>query len=79
MYLYSSTLAAWFSRRQTKGSLVKLQLLKAIYISYNPDTQRRDVSYLSHYGYQLEKTQPVDMFPFTQHVESIALLENSMK
>jgi 23S rRNA (uracil1939-C5)-methyltransferase len=59
------------------SSLVKLQPQKVIYISCNPDTQRRDVSYLSRHGYQLEKIQPVDMFPFTQHCELVALLERS--
>ncbi|MBQ6655594.1 MAG: 23S rRNA (uracil(1939)-C(5))-methyltransferase RlmD [Erysipelotrichaceae bacterium] len=56
------------------SSLVKLKPRKVVYISCNPDTQRRDISYLSKHGYQVEELQPVDMFPFTEHVESICLL-----
>jgi 23S rRNA (uracil1939-C5)-methyltransferase len=47
---------------------------KIVYVSCNPATQARDVSLLSTH-YQVTKTQPVDMFPFTQHVENVALLE----
>ena len=59
------------------SSLVKLKPRKVVYISCNPDTQRRDISYLNSHGYKVEELQPVDMFPFTEHVESIALLERN--
>ncbi|MCR5066463.1 MAG: 23S rRNA (uracil(1939)-C(5))-methyltransferase RlmD, partial [Erysipelotrichaceae bacterium] len=48
------------------SSLVKLKPQKVVYISCNPDTQKRDISYLSRNGYQLKDIQPVDMFPFTE-------------
>ena len=47
---------------------------KVVYISCNPETQARDVQILKEYRYRIEKIQPVDMFPFTSHVENICLL-----
>ena len=47
---------------------------KIVYVSCNPATQARDVNLLSE-KYKLTKTQAVDMFPHTQHVENVVLLE----
>jgi len=47
---------------------------KIVYVSCNPSTQARDVALLSEI-YRVSSLQPVDMFPHTQHVENIALLE----
>ena len=46
---------------------------KVVYVSCNPATQARDISLMTG-RYQVEKVQPVDMFPHTQHVENIVLL-----
>ncbi|MGN1399799.1 MAG: 23S rRNA (uracil(1939)-C(5))-methyltransferase RlmD [Erysipelotrichaceae bacterium] len=54
-------------------SLVALKPKKIVYISCNPLTQKTNLQFLLKHGYQLEVIQPVDMFPFTEHVESIAL------
>ena len=56
------------------SSLIRLHPEKIVYVSCNPVTQKRDVRYLVNKGYQVMEIQPVDMFPFTDHVESIALL-----
>ena len=45
-----------------------------VYISCNPEAQARDVRILLEGGYRLERIQPVDMFPHTGHVETVALL-----
>ncbi|MEA3495006.1 MAG: 23S rRNA (uracil(1939)-C(5))-methyltransferase RlmD [Bacteroidota bacterium] len=46
---------------------------KIIYVSCNPATQARDIELLSS-DYTFIKSQPVDMFPHTLHVENVALL-----
>lgn len=47
---------------------------RIVYVSCNPATQARDIALLSE-KYNIIKTQPVDMFPHTSHVENICLLE----
>lgn len=56
------------------SSVVKLQPEKVVYVSCNIHTQIRDVNYLLKKGYRIESLQPVDMFPFTTHVETVVLL-----
>lgn len=55
-------------------SLVTLAPKKIVYISCNPETQARDLSFLTRKGYKVRRIQPVDMFPHTEHVETVALL-----
>ena len=45
---------------------------KIIYVSCNPATLARDLKILDELGYVTKKIQPVDMFPFTSHVECVA-------
>ena len=47
---------------------------RIIYVSCNPATQARDLQLLDS-DYKVTKVQPVDMFPHTQHVENVVLLE----
>jgi 23S rRNA (uracil1939-C5)-methyltransferase len=46
---------------------------RIVYVSCNPATQARDIEWLSS-QYKVQKCQPVDMFPYTQHVENVTLL-----
>lgn len=54
--------------------LLKLEAPKMVYVSCNPATQARDLNLLSE-KYNIMKVQPVDMFPHTHHIESVALLQ----
>ena len=55
-------------------SLVTLSPQKIVYVSCNPVTLARDLSFLTRKGYKVKKIQPVDMFPHTEHVETVCLL-----
>ncbi len=62
------------SDKKFLSSLLKLAPEKVVYISCNPETQQRDLYYLTKNGYAVKKIQPVDMFPYTSHVETVVLL-----
>ncbi|VTS30769.1 tRNA (uracil-5-)-methyltransferase [Streptococcus pseudoporcinus] len=47
---------------------------KITYVSCNPATMARDIKHYQELGYNLIKAQPVDLFPHTHHVETVALL-----
>jgi len=47
---------------------------RIVYVSCNPSTQSRDIQLLSD-DYNVERVQPVDMFPHTHHVENVVLLK----
>ncbi len=59
--------------RTTIENIKNINAKKVIYISCNPATLVRDLSYLED-KYEIKEIQPVDMFPFTSHVENIAVL-----
>lgn len=56
------------------SSVVKIRPRRVVYISCGPETLVRDLKYLVRNGYQVDKTVAVDMFPFTDHVESVTRL-----
>jgi len=56
------------------NQLLSMKARKIIYISCNPSTQARDLQLLDAI-YEVKAVQPVDMFPHTQHVENIVLLQ----
>ena len=55
-------------------NIIKICPKKLVYISCNPATLVRDLSKLEGV-YEIQSIKPVDMFPFTSHVEVCALLE----
>jgi len=60
--------------KKTIEVLQELEPSKIIYISCNPATLARDISLLEE-KYELKTVQPVDMFPYTSHIENITILE----
>jgi len=60
--------------KEVVETLLELKAKKIVYVSCNPATQARDLLILSEI-YNVTRVQPVDMFPHTSHIESIALLE----
>ncbi|MBN1363568.1 MAG: class I SAM-dependent RNA methyltransferase [Syntrophaceae bacterium] len=56
-------------------AIMDLQPERIIYISCNPATQARDIKFLKEYGYNLKSLLPMDMFPQTEHIEVVGLLE----
>lgn len=55
------------------NELLQIKCKRVVYVSCNPSTQARDLERLST-SYEVVKIRPVDMFPQTNHVESVALL-----
>lgn len=57
----------------TVNNLLKIESKKIVYISCNPATMVRDLEKLEG-KYEIKFIQPVDMFPFTKHVECVTVL-----
>src|ERR1043166_188094 len=58
--------------------LARLEASRIVYVSCNPTTLAANVKDLERdWGYRLERARPVDMFPHTPHVETVALLARS--
>ena len=56
------------------ASVCRLSPEKILYISCNPETLARDLLQFLKKGYRIRLIQPYDMFPFTEHVESVVLM-----
>ena len=55
-------------------NLASLGAEKILYVSCNPATLARDLSALARHGYKLTFVQPIDLFPHTFHVETLAVM-----
>ena len=58
----------------TINKTLELEVEKLVYVSCNPATMVRDLKMLEE-KYDVKEIQPVDMFPYTSHVECVAVLQ----
>lgn len=56
---------------------VRIRPPRLVYVSCNPEALARDLGRLGGAGYRLAAVQGVDMFPHTEHIETVAVLERS--
>ena len=56
------------------ASVARMAPKRVVYVSCNPVTLARDLATLTKLGYKAEGFTPVDMFPHTEHVETVVLL-----
>lgn len=60
--------------RSLLEAIIKLQTEKVIYTSCDSRTLARDLAIMVEGGYEIVEVQPVDMFPWTGHVETVVLM-----
>ncbi len=61
--------------KEVIDTIISMAPEKVVYVSCNPSTLARDVKLFEAGGYKLVKVQPVDMFPWSVHVETVILLQ----
>jgi 23S rRNA (uracil1939-C5)-methyltransferase len=52
----------------------RLRPKRGIYVSCNPESLAPELAEIAGYGYRIESLQPVDMFPHTAHIETVAIV-----
>ena len=60
--------------KKSLDNIMQIKPKRIVYISCNPASLMRDLSILEE-NYFIEKICPVDMFPYTSHVECVAVLQ----
>jgi len=60
--------------KEVIDTIIRMSPDRIVYVSCNPSTLARDVKLLEEGGYELKKVQPLDMFPWSVHVECVCLL-----
>ena len=48
---------------------------RVVYVSCNPETLGRDLEWFKKCGYKAQEAWPYDMFPFTEHVECVIMMQ----
>ncbi len=64
---------------QTLDAICQMNPQRIVMISCNPATAARDCAWLCRKQYQIQKVQPVDLFPGTGHVECVVLMSKVKK
>lgn len=57
------------------ATILQMAPKRIVYVSCNPGTLARDLKTLTEGGYEAIEATPVDMFPWTEHVETVVLLQ----
>ncbi len=65
--------------REALDAVVEMRPPRVIYVSCDPGTLARDLGHLTGRGYRALEAQPVDMFPWTRHVECVVLMSRVEK
>lgn len=65
------------STKQFMDAVALLAPKRVVYISCDPHTLGRDLQYMRTLGYKPTECQPVDMFPHTDHIENVVLIERT--
>ena len=65
------------STEEFMSSVITLNPKRVVYVSCNPETQARDLKYMVKHGYKVEEAWPFDLFPWTEHVETIVALHRT--
>jgi 23S rRNA (uracil1939-C5)-methyltransferase len=60
--------------REALDAVISMKVPRLVYVSCDPGTLARDLGYLARAGYKVREVQPVDMFPWTHHVETVVLM-----
>ena len=64
------------STPQFIDSVARMAPKRVVYVSCNPVTLARDLELLTRKGYKVESSTPVDMFPHSEHIETVVLLSH---
>ena len=64
------------STEEFMDSIAKMGAKKVVYVSCNPETLARDLAYMKKLGYKAKEAVGFDMFPATEHVETVVLLSH---
>lgn len=64
--------------KESLSEIARLEPRRIVYVSCDAATLARDLRTLQTFGYSLKKALPIDLFPQTSHVETVALLERNV-
>jgi 23S rRNA (uracil1939-C5)-methyltransferase len=53
------------------GVFERMRPARAVYVSCNPDALAKELPVILKSGYRVTRVQPVDMFPYTEHIETV--------
>lgn len=65
--------------RDVLDAIIAMDVSRLVYVSCDPGTLARDLKHLAGKGYRIKVVQPVDMFPWSHHVECAVLMSRVEK